>query len=239
MPTFNTELSKAFRYMLLHIAGQLTTEECRGIVFAERLPSSYKSETNLEVLSHLEANGEYSPLNPDGLQTLLTRINRYDLLQPVKDYKKTPLFQKAQKELAKEEKRARKKKDSKGDDHEAKYTPPAGAMKEPDVKVSGPFCDPQSMLREAYAITLTHTTLLLQQVELLRKAIEVDAGPKNLLEVRTDPTHQRNRTEAAFQAISEAEDNVEKLRKNLRKALSAVGIRTSCSSDETPCTSGI
>ena len=240
MATLNTELSKAFRYMLLHIAGQLTTEECQGIVFAEGLPSSCKNETNLEVLSHLEANGEYSPLNPDGLQTLLIRINRYDLLQPVKEYKKSPLFQKAQKELAKEEKRARKKKDGKSSDARDTMLACVEPMTETDVKVSGPSCDPQSMLREAYAITLTHTTLLLQQVELLRKAIEADAAPKNLLQVRADPTHQRNRTDAAFQAIADAEDSVEKLRKNLRRALSAVhvGNRSSCSSAETTCTSG-
>ena len=223
MATLNTDVSKEFRYMLLHIAEWLKPEECKGIVYVENLPPSYNTKTALEVLARLEANGEYSPLNPDGLLKLLTRLNRSDLARHVKEYKASSLFKKAQKE-AKQEKR---KKDHKTDDHKAKVTP---SGKELDVKISSPSSNPQSVLREAYAITLTHTTLLLQQVELLRKAIDADT---------VDPMYQSNKTEAAFQAIAEAEDNVEKLKKNLRKALSAVGIGSSSSSDErTSCTSG-
>ena len=229
MATLDTDVSKEFRYMLLHIAEWLKPEECKGIVYVENLPLSYNAKTALEVLARLEANGEYSPLNPDGLLKLLTRLNRSDLARKVKEYKASSLFKKTQKE-------EKRKKDHKTHDHEAKVTP---FVKKLDVKISSPSSNPHSMLREAYAITLTHTALLLQQVELLRKAIDADtveAVPKKL---QLDPTYQSNKTAAAFQAIAEAEDNVEKLRKNLRKTLLAVGIGSSSSSDErTSCTSG-
>jgi len=98
--TWNEELLKTFRYLLIDLSSQLSEEECERIAFAELgLPVGERDKRNsqLRVLCKLEAHGKFSPLEPEGSRQILENNNRYDLVNVVKDYMRSSIFKKARK----------------------------------------------------------------------------------------------------------------------------------------------
>jgi len=77
------------------------------------------------------------------------------------------------------------------------------------------------MLKDSFTVTLTQPSLLLKQVELLRKAIP--------------HASTKEEAEATFHIVMKAEETADKLGRTLRKALSAAGLKSgngSSSSEE-------
>jgi len=60
------ELFKNFRYLLLDISDGLTEDECGRIAYGE-LGERDTQNPQLDVLCKLEAQGRFSPLNPQWL----------------------------------------------------------------------------------------------------------------------------------------------------------------------------
>ena len=209
------ELLKTFRYLLIDLSGRLSEEECGRIAYGELDLTVGERDTRspqLRVLCKLEAHGKFSPLKPEGLREILEQNNRYDLSGMVKDYCRSALLKKVQKEKAKDEKRQRKGGRGRSTDI-SKLSKELIEIKE--------HADPQMMLKESFTVTLTQASLLLKQVELLRIAI----------------AHASTKEEAekAFHIVMQAEETADKLGRTLRKALSAAGLKSgnaSSSSEE-------
>jgi len=206
---------KTFRYLLIELSSKLSEEEGERIAFAELgLPLGEREKRNsqLHVLCKLEAHGKFSPLEPEGLRQILEHNNRYDLANEVKNYSSSSIFKKARKEKEKDERQQRK-------GGRGRNTDISNETKElAEIKQ---HADPRRMLKDSFTVTLTQASLLLKQVELLRKAI-AHASTKE-------------EAEAAFHIVMKAEETADKLGRTLRKALSAAGLKSgsgSSSSEE-------
>ena len=175
-----------------------------------------KRNSQLHVLCKLEAHGKFSPLEPEGLRQILEHNNCYDLANEVKNYSHSSIFKKARKEKEKEKEKDERwqRKGGRG-----RSTDISNETKELiEIKQ---HADTWKMLKDSFTVTLTQASLLLKQVELLRKAI-AHASTKE-------------EAEAAFDIVMDAEEKADKLGWTLRKALSAAGLKSgngSSSSEE-------
>ena len=112
----------------------------------------YQDAVTLTVLSKLEASGVFSPNNPEGLFEIAQDINRFDLIEMVKDF-------------VKNWKRQRKDKRNKDVGKTSTVT-----SFEPTVS------DEELQLKAILEVTLSQAALFVKQVDILQQAIT--AGTK-------------------------------------------------------------
>lgn len=175
----------AFRRLVYNFSEQMSKEECQAIIYIRlyRLRERYRDSSTLEVLSKLEADGVFSPSNPEGLLEVAKDIKRQDLVSEVKDFMK-------------------KKRSKKG---------AAAQQTLIDKNQCSDDSEEDLQLRATIEVTLAQATVLMQQVEILERAV---AGGKA----------QRQR---AKEAISEAGQTAAALADRLKKAQVELGLNGS------------
>lgn len=215
-----TGVSTEFRYLLVRLGRQLHSHDSEGLIFVHKIQDDpgTKCDVGLHVLSSLEDMGWFDPLSPDKLQDILSKIGRKDLANDIKEYKQSAEFKKATKlESEREKDNKRKYKNVKrGKDCER-----GDAFDERCVAAKlltgaeDSTNQEERRWRDLFTMALTHTAQLVEQTELLRKAIE-----------EHDDSEQTNRSiEEALQAILTAQDEVESLSKTLKKAVAEACLR--------------
>ena len=102
MDTEHSALQKTFRYMLLHVGSKLNATNRHGIRYVHHIAEPSSEQDPVYILEELLARGLFDYLHPDKLQEMLTKIGRMDLSNSVKEYKKSTLFKKMQKQEARE-----------------------------------------------------------------------------------------------------------------------------------------
>lgn len=189
----------AFRKLVYSFSEQINKDEQQIIIYIRlyKLKERYKDSTTLEVLSKLEADGVFSPSNPEGLLEIAKDIKRQDLIREVKDFIK---------KLSKS--------DKKGGMTSVKK------LQSPVHQYWDDVTEADLQLKATIEVALAQSTVLIQQVEKLEKAI---AGGKE----------QRHK---AIEAISEAGQTATALAERLRKAQIDLGPSSemSCSANSCP-----
>ena len=136
----------AFRRLVYKFSLKLTKEESRALVYI-RLYSyreRYRDADTLDILSKLEADGVFSPNNPEGLIKLAKDIGRLDLQNMVKEFVK---------------KRQRKAKGS-------------GKIEgETLTNLESPVSDEELQLKAILEVTLSQAAVFVKQVDTLQQAI--------------------------------------------------------------------
>ena len=136
----------AFRRLVYKFSLKLTKEESRALVYI-RLYSCrerYRDADTLDILSKLEADGVFSPNNPEGLIKLAKDIGRLDLQNMVKEFVK---------------KRQRKAKAS-------------GKIEgETLTNLESPVSDEELQLKAILEVTLSQAAVFVKQVDTLQQAI--------------------------------------------------------------------
>ncbi len=225
LSSVNTE----FRYLLVRISKRLRHEDCEGIKYVHELPEppSTTADLGLYVLSQLEAEGFYDPLNPEKLQEILSKIGRKDLAHDIKDYKQTNIYKRAvklenerEKEVKKKFKKMGKESNKRG---EAVHERHVAAKLLSGVDTS--TTQTERKWRDMFSIALTQTAQLVDQTEQLRKTIKLAMEQK-------DEDLNDQKIQEALNSILDAQDEVESLSRNLRKAVSAAGLKSRKSSQE-------
>ena len=94
------KLEHTFRMMAIKIADKLSLEDCRRIAYVsasmdEQVAWQYPADFRLHVLTTLESRGLITPTKLKFLEDNLRNLQRNDLLQVIKDYKKTREYKKA------------------------------------------------------------------------------------------------------------------------------------------------
>ena len=173
----------AFRKLVYSLSQQLSKEECQAIIYIRLYPlrERYKDSTALEVLSKLETEGVFGPLNPEGLQEIAKDVKRQDIVSEVKDFIK----KRSKKAISGPSKKAAFQQTSLFDDTEE------------DLQ-----------LKATIEVTLAQATVLMQQVEILERAV-------------AEGKAQRHR---AKEAISEAGQTAAALADRLKKAQIELGL---------------
>ena len=218
-----TEAYTEFRYLLVRLARQLHHENCEDLIYVHKIAKSPDAANQgLYVLSRLEAEGHFDPYTPEKLQEILSKISRKDLAHDIKEYKHSSAYKKAVKleqEREKEQKRKAKKKGGKDEGHGE-----ASEEREEAARLLSHTAKSQEERQwmDMFAMALTHTAQLVEQMKLLRKAIQS----------RGNAEHTHRRVEDAVQSIETAQDEVETLSKTLKKAISAAGLKSRRASQE-------
>ena len=136
----------AFRRLVYKFSLKLTKEESRALVYI-RLYSCrerYRDADTLDIFSKLEADGVFSPNNPEGLIKLAKDIGRLDLQNMVKEFVK---------------KRQRKAKAS-------------GKIEgETLTNLESPVSDEELQLKAILEVTLSQAAVFVKQVDTLQQAI--------------------------------------------------------------------
>ena len=179
----------AFRRLVYSFSEQVSKDEQQAMIYIRlyKLRERYKDSTTLEVLSRLEADGVFGPSNPEGLLEIAKDIKRQDLASEVKDYIKK-----------------RSKSEKKGGLSSSKKVQP------PVVEHQYGDTEEDLQLRATIEVTLAQATVLMQQVEILERAV-------------AEGKAQRQR---AKEAISEAGQTAAALADRLRKAQIELGLGT-------------
>ena len=140
-----------FRRLVYKFSQRLNKEECQAIVYIRLCECGlerYRDASTLDVLSKLEMCGVFSPGNPTGLIDIATKdIQRPDLVNLVKDYIKS---QKSKKTKAKTKNAS---------SVETKYSYAESSGEE------------TAQLRATLEVTLSQVSELVQQVDVLQRAI--------------------------------------------------------------------
>ena len=140
-----------FRRLVYKFSQRLNKEECQAIVYIRLCECGlerYRDASTLDVLSKLEMCGVFSPGNPTGLIDIATKdIQRPDLVNLVKDYIKS---QKSKKTKAKTKNAS---------SVETKYSYAESSGEE------------TAQLRATLEVTLSQVSELVQQVDILQRAI--------------------------------------------------------------------
>ena len=139
----------AFRRLVYNFSRRLNKEECQAIVYIRLCEclERYRDVSTLDVLSKLEMCGVFSPGNPTGLLDIAKDIQRSDLVNLVKDYIKS--------QKSKETKAKTKNASS----VETKYSYAESSGEE------------TAQLRATLEVTLSQVSELVQQVDILQRAI--------------------------------------------------------------------
>lgn len=170
----------AFRRLVYSLSHQLSQPETQALVYIRlyKFKEKYKDSTALEVLVKLETEGVFSPNNPEGLIEVAKDLKRQDLVGEVKDFVK---------------KRSKKaaSSSSKHTKHHEEWN-----------------SDEDLHLKATFEVTLAQATVLMQQVEILERAL---AGGKE----------HRKRAE---EAIKEASQTATTLAERLRRAQKEMGM---------------
>ena len=140
----------AFRRLVYKFSQKLSKEESRALVYIRLNECQEQYQDSLTVLSKLEASGLFSPNNPEGLFEIAQDINRFDLIEMVKDF-------------VKNWKRQRK-------DKRSKDVGKTVTSFEPTVS------DEELQLKAILEVTLSQAALFVKQVDILQQAIT--AGTK-------------------------------------------------------------
>ena len=180
----------AFRRLVYSFSQQVSKDENQAIVYIRlyRLRERYKESNTLEVLSKLEADRVFGPSNPEGLLEIAKDIKRQDLVGEVKDY-------------IKKRSKSEKKAGSSSSKKTAVHQPSPDDLQ---------CCDTEEdlQLKATIEVTLAQATVLMQQVEILERAV-------------AEGKAQRQR---AKEAISEAGQTAAALADRLRKAQIELGL---------------
>jgi len=88
-----------FRILLHRIGSQLTPQNCHGLKFLTnyRKATTEQNILGLDILDEQLSRDSITPVKLDKLEKWLTEINRMDLLDLIKEYKKSSEFKSAQK----------------------------------------------------------------------------------------------------------------------------------------------
>lgn len=168
-------------------------------MFVHNIPEPpTKTDLGIYILTGMEAEGYFDPLSPEWLQDILSKLGRKDLAADIKEYKQSAAYKKAVRGESERERESRK-----GSRKKAKEGKRWGAS---EVKERGRW-------REMFAKALTHTAQMVEQAELLRKAIKDQESDW--------------RIEQALQSILTAQGEVESLSRTLQEAIAAAGTRIS------------
>ena len=85
------KLRREFGYLLNTVGDYLSKNDCLKIAQAEEVPKHMidpdSDELQVTLLHALHARRLFSPLNPDGLIEILKRVNKYDAIEEVNQYK--------------------------------------------------------------------------------------------------------------------------------------------------------
>jgi hypothetical protein len=153
------QMQAKFRKMIFRLSGMLKQRDCESICYLANLPTqehSSKANLPLHILGSLEANGHISPRNVEELESLLSEINRKELLPVVSGYKESKEYKNALK---------KKKKVKKSSDKSCiSDCATDGLEKKP--------ADEKQRLRSLYALLITHITALTQVMEILREELD-------------------------------------------------------------------
>ena len=155
----------------------------------------------MDIFSKLETEGLFSPSKPEGLIEIAKDIHRHDLASEVEKFIKSQ-----RKSASKEEKKGHKRPKSQPE-----------AAKESAVDLH---------LKSNFEVTLTQATVLMQQVDILQRAITAGKGCRRKVE----------------EAMKEARQTAERLAHTLQKAqseLEADSDSDRSSGDLTPLADGI
>lgn len=203
----------AFRRLVYSFSEQVSKDEQKTIIYIRlyQLKERYKDSTMLEVLSKLEADGVFGPSNPEGLIEVAKDIKRQDLASEVKHFIKKRLKAETKGGLSSlSAATARLTKN--------KVPQPPSSGLSPSHQYGGePDSAEDLQLKATIEVTLAQTTVLMQQVEKLERAV---AGGQA----------QRQR---AKEAISEAAQTAATLADRLKKAQTELGIRDTTAADAT------
>lgn len=218
-PTITSAVHTDFRYLLVRLSRQLHSEDTEGLMFVHKIarPTS-AANMGLYVLSKLEAEGHFDPFSPEKLQDILSKIERKDLAHDIKEYRQSGTFKKAMKLEAGREKEL-KRRDSKQKRKKGKDRGEGTEERQVAAHLlSGAELATQEerKWRDMFALALTHAAQLVEQTELLRKAIEDHKNPQT----------SSKRIEEALTTIETAQDEVESLSKTLKKAISEAGLKS-------------
>ncbi len=98
-----TTLTEVFRILLHRIAIQLTPQNCHGLRFLINYSISNNEQhiLGLDILDELITRETITPLKLSGLERLLCEINRQDLVDLIKEYKKRDEFKSVEKQVRK------------------------------------------------------------------------------------------------------------------------------------------
>ena len=140
--------------------------------------SRYKNAKALDIFSKLETGGLFSPSKPEGLIEIAKDVNRHDLVSEVEKFIKSQ-----RKSASKEEKKAKQ-------------------LKSPLRTAAESAADLH--LKSNFEVTLTQATVLMQQVDILQRAITAGKGCRRKVE----------------EAMKEARQTAERLAETLQKAQS-------------------
>ena len=77
-----------FNTLVFEISQLLSQDDHEALMFIYRLPESCRSGSHLKPMIELYRRGHFSPLNLNGLEKVLTTIERHDLAVMVKNYKR-------------------------------------------------------------------------------------------------------------------------------------------------------
>ena len=135
----------AFRRLVYKFSQKLSKEESKALVYIRLNECQEQYQDSLTVLSKLEASGFFSPNNPEGLFEIAEDINRFDLIEMVKDF-------------VKNWKRQRK-------DKRSKDVGKTVTSFEPTVS------DEELQLKAILEVTLSQAAVFVKQVDILRHAI--------------------------------------------------------------------
>ncbi len=158
------------------------------------------------------------------------KIGRKDFAHDIRDYKQSTQFKKAMKLEHEKDREYRKKSKKRGkedergeafDERRVAANLLSGAEMATDQE--------ERRWRDMFAMALVQAAQLVEQTELLRKAMEEHSG--------SEKTSQR--IEEALHSIMTAQDEVESLSKTLKKAISAVGLKSRKSSGDSTETEGM
>ena len=194
----DTPLKEKFRFLLIHIGNELHTRNCKALKFGHQIHISRRDqdEEGLDILSELMKKGKFDAYSPEKLQKILEMIDRKDLADIVKEYRKSSLF--------KDEMRRRKKmndsKPSRAEElshHSHLYEDPLSARH-------------MEKCWNALAKTLTHMTAMLEQTTSLVSSVEVfmnDDSKKK--EAQASIAETKSKMEELSKAIRETATEIE------------------------------
>lgn len=190
----------AFRRFVCALSEKISREECQVIIYIRlyKWKERYKDSTNLEVLSRLEADGVFAPSNPEGLLEIAKDIKRPDIAAEVRDFIK---------KRSKNEKKGGSALSKKATVHKAfSFDEQPRENTEEDLH-----------MRATVEVALAQATVLMQQVEVLERAVL--AGKE-----------QRQR---AKEAICEAGQTAAALAQRLKMTQESLGLPGSDGSSHT------
>lgn len=233
------DVNRKFRYLLVRIGKNLCREDCENIKFVYKLqdPPQYIANVGLFFLSKLEAEGEFDSMNPEKLQEILENIERKDFAPYIREYKQGSAYRRALKleqERKREEKRQAKKNKKGGINNKGSKKKEEGVGEERVAAakllmgVEHAATEEERRWRDLFAMALTQTAQLVEQTEILRKALATN---------RDQEDSRKERIEEALTSIMTAQDEVKSFSHSLKKAISAAGLKSRRSSkeDHTPC----